>query len=421
MGRRFSKVISTHDGSAWQITCTNTFVYDGWNMVAELTQSQTHTLTNFYTWGLDLSGSPQGAGGIGGLLSVTRNTTPAPQTLLYCFDANGNVMQLVVAEDGSLKSQYHYTPFGNTIPVGDPQQDPNPFRFSTKYFDEEANQYYYGYRYYDPEDGRWRSRDPIGERGGADLYVFVLNQPPNGIDELGFMILKTNEPRYVPFVAPSQPSARDTPLPDESFDMLAWVKAHAKGSLNVGLPDIPVGPLKLTIGLGGSVYQCIRADKVITYGDVSIEADLHFEKRFHGPKYTEKDVKKAGGRNSRVPNPNRPGEDTKIKKLLDKHKYPSVKKLDEQLENIEITSKRLKCCPPVEDDGLYGNATGHYEVFGGIGVYGYHKGSLTYEFGDPLSFKSLERQVEGGVGFGKAGAGVDVGLKGTGGYRGPLD
>ena len=177
MGRRFSKVISTHDGSAWQITCTNTFVYDGWNMVAELTQSQTHTLTNFYTWGLDLSGSPQGAGGIGGLLSVTRNTTPAPQTLLYCFDANGNVMQLVVAEDGSLKSQYHYTPFGNTIPVGDPQQDPNPFRFSTKYFDKEVEQYDYGRRCYIPASGRWLSRDRISERGGQNIYGFVLNSP----------------------------------------------------------------------------------------------------------------------------------------------------------------------------------------------------------------------------------------------------
>jgi len=35
----------------------HTFVYDGWNVVAELTHTQTHTLTNLYVWGKDLSGN----------------------------------------------------------------------------------------------------------------------------------------------------------------------------------------------------------------------------------------------------------------------------------------------------------------------------------------------------------------------------
>ena len=36
-------------------------------------------------------------------------------------------------------------------------------RFSTKYYDAEADLYYYGYRYYSPSLGRWISRDPIKE------------------------------------------------------------------------------------------------------------------------------------------------------------------------------------------------------------------------------------------------------------------
>jgi RHS repeat-associated protein len=44
---------------------------------------------------------------------------------------------------------------------------------------------YYGYRYYDPETGRWPSRDPIGERGGLNLYGFVRNRPINRLDILG--------------------------------------------------------------------------------------------------------------------------------------------------------------------------------------------------------------------------------------------
>jgi len=44
---------------------------------------------------------------------------------------------------------------------------------------------YYGYRYYDAVTGRWPSRDPIGERGGINLYGFVKNAAPSNIDRLG--------------------------------------------------------------------------------------------------------------------------------------------------------------------------------------------------------------------------------------------
>ena len=44
---------------------------------------------------------------------------------------------------------------------------------------------YYGYRYYDPVTGRWPSRDPIGERGGINLYGFVGNSGIDSADVLG--------------------------------------------------------------------------------------------------------------------------------------------------------------------------------------------------------------------------------------------
>lgn len=43
----------------------------------------------------------------------------------------------------------------------------------------------YGFRYYGPVTGRWPSRDPIGERGGVNLYGFVGNNPIDFIDVLG--------------------------------------------------------------------------------------------------------------------------------------------------------------------------------------------------------------------------------------------
>ena len=53
-------------------------------------------------------------------------------------------------------------------------------------YDETASgMFYYGFRYYDPETGRWPSRDKINERGGLNLYTFVLNQSVNHWDLLG--------------------------------------------------------------------------------------------------------------------------------------------------------------------------------------------------------------------------------------------
>jgi hypothetical protein len=46
---------------------------------------------------------------------------------------------------------------------------------------------YYGYRFYDPETGRWPSRDPIEEEGGINLYGFVNNDGVNKWDRLGMV------------------------------------------------------------------------------------------------------------------------------------------------------------------------------------------------------------------------------------------
>jgi hypothetical protein len=45
--------------------------------------------------------------------------------------------------------------------------------------------HYYGYRYYNPELGRWGSRDPLGEDGGLNVYGFVRNSPIIAVDYLG--------------------------------------------------------------------------------------------------------------------------------------------------------------------------------------------------------------------------------------------
>ena len=121
-------------------------VYDGWRVIMEVDSTGTQ-VNRAYTWGLDLSGTLDGAAGVGGLLALLDLGTPQAgdeRTFLYFYDANGNVGQLVettVAGDyaanyGSLAASYDYTPFGARLNEPEPPDTEysQPFRFSTKPF-----------------------------------------------------------------------------------------------------------------------------------------------------------------------------------------------------------------------------------------------------------------------------------------------
>lgn len=79
-------------------------------------------------------------------------------------------------------------PFGKLLRATGPMAKANPFRFSTKFQDDETDMLYYGYRYYNASTGGWLSRDPIQERGGRNLYGFVYNNPIGRIDRLGLFV-----------------------------------------------------------------------------------------------------------------------------------------------------------------------------------------------------------------------------------------
>ncbi len=175
-GRRVQKIVSTWNGSAYVAQSTNRFIYDGWNLVAEVGTSG--SLVRSYVWGSDLSGSMQGAGGVGGLVAETYYGTSTTNCFV-AFDGNGNVVSLVNAANGGLLAQYEYDPFGQVIHATGPIAKVNPFRFSTKYQDDDSGLNYYGYRFYNPNHGRWLSRDPIEEQGGLNLMAFVENNPLN--------------------------------------------------------------------------------------------------------------------------------------------------------------------------------------------------------------------------------------------------
>jgi RHS repeat-associated protein len=179
--RRVSKVVSNWTGSAWSKQSDIRFVYDRWNLLAELNATN-NAIINSFMWGLDLSGSIQGAGGVGGLLALT--TTNAGTHFVGC-DGNGNVSALVNASSGTTTANYEYDPFGTVLRATGPMALLNPIRFSTKYSDTETRIIYYGYRFYNPAFGNWLSRDPVGELGGLNLNNFAGVDLINAIDPFG--------------------------------------------------------------------------------------------------------------------------------------------------------------------------------------------------------------------------------------------
>jgi uncharacterized protein RhaS with RHS repeats len=133
----------------------NPRLYDGWNLIAEWDGSA-GTLVRSYLWGLDLSGSRQAAGGVGGLVAMK----PAGAVAHFvAFDGNGNVVALLDGNAGTASANYEYGPFGEVIRATGTMASANPFRFSTKFTDDESDFVYYGYRYYNPSTGRWPNRD----------------------------------------------------------------------------------------------------------------------------------------------------------------------------------------------------------------------------------------------------------------------
>ena len=94
---------------------------------------------------------------------------------------------------------------------------------------------YYGYRFYDPETGRWPSRDPIEENGGINLYGFVGNDGVNKWDYLGLWTeLKRDGERWATTCAEEGDTWNTIPGGLEISEVSKWVKNYDSASPTVG-------------------------------------------------------------------------------------------------------------------------------------------------------------------------------------------
>ena len=113
--------------STWAQTAEVHYLYDGMVVIQERDVNNLPAVT--YTRGRDLSGSLQGAGGIGGLLA--RTDAANGQSACYHTDGNGNVTAMVNAQQ-FVVAKYIYDPFGNILSKSGPLADANTYRFSSQ-------------------------------------------------------------------------------------------------------------------------------------------------------------------------------------------------------------------------------------------------------------------------------------------------
>ena len=179
--RRIRKVFERQNNQ-WVQTNEVRYVYDG-NLVVQERDANNKPLVN-YTRGNDLSGTIEGAGGIGGLLARSVASTVNPRHAYYHADGNGNITALVNT-NGLLAAKYHYDPYGNLLAMSGPLAAANTYRFSSKEHDANLELDYYLYRYYVSSLHRWPNRDPIKETGGINMYQFVNGAPVNWADPWG--------------------------------------------------------------------------------------------------------------------------------------------------------------------------------------------------------------------------------------------
>ena len=92
-GRRVQKKVTNLDSG--QQVAIRRYLYDGWNLIAELDGSGTSILRS-HTWGLDISGGPAATGAAGALLKITNGKdSNAGSSYFPAYDANGNVAALM--------------------------------------------------------------------------------------------------------------------------------------------------------------------------------------------------------------------------------------------------------------------------------------------------------------------------------------
>ncbi len=105
-----------------------------------------------------------------------------PSSYYYTMDHLGSVREMTDAA-GAVQASYNYSPYGIREKLSGTED--TVVGYTGHHHHQQSGLVLTLYRQYDPQTGRWLSRDPIAEDGGINLYGYVYNDPINGWDPFG--------------------------------------------------------------------------------------------------------------------------------------------------------------------------------------------------------------------------------------------
>jgi RHS repeat-associated protein len=114
-----------------------------------------------------------------------------PSANYYVHPDHLGTPRLVYNAAGKIIWRWNSDPFGATAANEDPDGDKVKFTFNLRFpgqvFDKESGLHYNYFRDYDPSIGRYVQADPIGLKGGWNVYGYVGGNPLSKIDLFGLM------------------------------------------------------------------------------------------------------------------------------------------------------------------------------------------------------------------------------------------
>jgi RHS repeat-associated protein len=163
----------------WIKTNETRFIYDGYLPIQERDSNNVPQVT--YTRGLDLSGTLDEAGGIGGLLARTDTNG----STFYHADVAGNITALIDSRQ-NIVGRYLYNPSGKLTGMWGSMGPANVMRFSSKPYMQLADEYDFGFRRYRTDLPGFTTVDPLG---GINPYSLGYNDPLFYVDPYGLYSL----------------------------------------------------------------------------------------------------------------------------------------------------------------------------------------------------------------------------------------
>jgi len=149
-------------------------------------------------------------GGVAISNAVTITVGTSAKRAYYIDTDHLNTPRVVTDQNQSIVWRWdQQEPFGVSVPDEDPTNSGNLFslnlRFPGQYFDRETGLHYNYFRDFDPNIGRYVQGDPIGLKGGLNLYQYALSNPITFWDSLGLEPPKLTDQPYVDLRDPRVP------------------------------------------------------------------------------------------------------------------------------------------------------------------------------------------------------------------------